>query len=308
MKTATAGSPVCSAASLPPRHETVDLSRRTSFGIGGEAAEFYAPGSVEELTALARTLRDETLRDEGRRPHVLGGGCNTLFPDGAFHRPVLSTERLTGLSIEGDQVWCGAGVRIEVLLRETTSAGLAGMEFFAGIPGSAGGAIAMNAGGSGHSFGDHVTRLEGVSLETGEYEELPADRVAWSYRSANLGAFLVTGVRFRLLREDARVVRERAVEFLRKKAQHQPLQHLSAGCIFKNSPDAPAARLIDRAGLKGTRVGGAVVSERHANFIVNETRTATARDVLELVALVRKRVLDLYSVDLQTEIVVPSNS
>ncbi len=278
----------------------VFLSSRTSFEIGGEAREFYAPGSVEELQNLC--LR---LRREGKRPHILGGGCNTLFPDEPFERPIISTERLREITVLGNRLLSGGGVRMDVLIRTAMKAGLAGLEFFAGIPGTTGGAVVMNAGSSGHCFGERVTRIEAIQLQNGALVGLKGSEVNWSYRSARLDGLVITSVEIVLQPEGSAAIRQRARDLLRRKAALQPLSIPSAGCIFKNAEQAPAGVLIDQAGLKGAREGGAIVSPRHANFIVNESRTASAKDVMVLLERVRTRVHNMFGVHLETEIMIP---
>jgi UDP-N-acetylmuramate dehydrogenase len=283
------------------RRAGVFLANRTSFEIGGEAREFYLPETREELREIC--LR---FAEEGKSPHLLGGGCNTLFPDEPFSRPVISTERLRRLVVLGNRLRAEAGVRMDVLIRAAIESGLEGLEYFVGIPGTAGGAAAMNAGGSGHSFGDRVALVEAVDLETGEIEEIPGSQVRWGYRTSHLEGRAITAVELELSPADVGLLRRHAREFLKRKAASQPLTSASAGCIFRN-PEAggAAASLIDRAGLKGCREGGAVVSERHANFILNEKGSATARDVLALLERVRRAVEGEFGVRLETEIVIP---
>jgi UDP-N-acetylmuramate dehydrogenase len=285
------------------RRSGVVLANRTSFEIGGAASEFYSPSSGEELQEVCRRLRAE-----GKRPHVLGGGCNTLFPDGPFEAAVISTERLRQVQISGNRVRAGAGVRMDVLIRSAIEAGLGGLEFLVGIPGTAGGAAFMNAGGSGHSFGDVVGKIEALRLASGELESIPGSRIRWGYRSSGLDGLVITAVELELVEAPVSLLRQRAREFLRRKAAQQPLQSASAGCIFRNPPEGAAAAFIDRAGLKGEREGGAVVSHRHANFIINECGRASARDVLVLLTRVRDRVRERFGVNLTTEIVIPGGS
>ncbi len=271
--------------------------------VGGRAREFFSPSSAEELGEICRRLFAE-----GKTPFFLGGGFNTLFPDGEFTRPVISTEKMAGLSLSGGRILrAEAGVRWNALIHKAVQAGLSGLEYFAGVPGTAGGLAAMNAGGGGCSFGDRVIRVEGFRLPEVEFVEIPGDQVPWGYRSSGLGRFAITAVALELTPSDPSTLRGEAMRFLRYKASVQPLTSASAGCIFRNPPGDSAGILIERAGLKGTRRGGAVVSEQHANFIVNETREATAGDVRALIGLVVRRVRERFGVDLQTEVIIPEN-
>ncbi len=285
------------------RRAGVILANRTSFEIGGEATEFYGPSTDEELREVCGRLIAE-----GKRPHVLGGGCNTLFPDGPFQTAVISTDRLRQINVSGNRIRAGAGVRMDVLIRSAIEAGLGGLEFLVGIPGTAGGAAFMNAGGSGHSFGDVVAKLDALCLASGELQSIPGSRIGWGYRTSGLHGLVITAVELELVEEPLALLRQRAREFLRRKAAQQPLQSASAGCIFRNPPEGAAAAFIDRAGLKGAREGGAVVSQRHGNFIINECGRASARDVLVLLTRVRERVRERFGVLLETEIVVPGGS
>jgi UDP-N-acetylmuramate dehydrogenase len=277
----------------------VPLARRTSFKIGGTAREYHAPDSIEALRGVLRELH-------ARRepPFILGGGANTLFPDGEYARPVVSTERLRLLEVEDTSVFAECGVPLNVLISRSVHDGLGGLEGFAGIPGTAGGAVAMNAGGAGWSFGDRVRELGLLPLDGGPPVRVRGSEVSWGYRTANLKGFVVAWVALDLEPADRAEIRARAREFLRKKAARQPLGIPSAGCIFKNPAGGAAGKWIEDLGLKGLRSGGAKVSEVHANFIVNDTGSARAEDVLKLVGEVRSRVERTYGVTLETEIVL----
>jgi UDP-N-acetylmuramate dehydrogenase len=277
----------------------VPLATRTSFRIGGTAKEFYAPASIEELRSLLGLLH---ARREA--PFILGGGANTLFPDGELTRPVVSTENLHGLEVDGSRIRAECGVRLNALIQTAIRRGLGGLEGFVGIPGTAGGAVAMNAGGGGWSFGERVRELALLPLDGGPLFRCKQSDVAWSYRSANLRDVVVAWVDLELEPDNPERMRLAAKGFMRRKAATQPLRLPSAGCIFRNPSGGSAGKWIDALGLKGLSCGGAKVSERHANFIVNPRGEARAEDVLHLVEEVRSRVERSYGVRLETEIVV----
>ncbi len=284
------------------------LASATSIGVGGSARELWTPADVDELCDVVGRLR-------GRDPFFLGGGCNTLFPDGAFERPVVTTDRLRQLDIHtsddstgGVRVRAEAGVRLDGMVRATLESGLEGFEHLVGIPGTVGGAIVMNAGGKGGSFGERVVEVGIVSLASGELERRLGSEIPWRYRSWGLEGYAVAWAEFELRRGDVAELRRRAKETFHAKNRVQPLAHASAGCIFKNPPGDSAGALIDRSGLKGLRRGGAMVSEQHANFIVNIDGTASAADVLELIAIVRDRVQEQSGVRLEPEIVIAEAS
>ena len=278
----------------------VSLARRTTFKIGGTARECYEPATLPELGGIL-----DRLGAEGRRPFMLGGGANTLFPDGEFLQPVVSTEKLRGIEVKGRSIVAECGVRLNFLIQTALRAGLAGLEGFVGIPGTAGGAVMMNAGGSGWSFGERVVELGLFPIAGGPLIRARASDVRWAYRRAHLDGFAVAWVRLELAPGDSDRLKSSARTFMLQKKRTQPLDEASAGCIFKNPEGSSAARLIDELGLKGLRRGGAAVSSLHANFIVNVEGSATASDVLGLIDEVRARVADARGIFLETEIVLP---
>jgi UDP-N-acetylmuramate dehydrogenase len=267
--------------------------------IGGPADCLQVPETAEEMRLILAHWRSQ-----GVEPFILGGGCNTLFPDNRFTRPVVLTEKLRGLAVRETRLIAEAGVRLDILIRCAIESGLSGLEMFIGIPGTVGGAVAMNAGGSGHEFGQLVRTASGVDPDSGELVEVPAARIEWNYRSAQLNGLVVTAVELDLVPGDTPALRQRARQLMQRKASAQPLSNASAGCIFKNPPGLSAGKLIEEAGLKGERSGGAVVSTKHGNFIVNESGKASARDILRLIERIRERVWNLFQVSLELEIVV----
>lgn len=280
----------------------VDLGQCTSMGVGGTGTA-YLPSSEEEFRDLLVGL--ETT---GLSPFILGGGYNTVFPDGEFHRPIVLTSKLNQYTFQGTTVRAKAGVRLDGLIRMSVAAGLGGLEMFLGVPGTVGGAVAMNAGGSGHEFGDLVRKLTVIDPATGEIFDLDHDEVRWSYRRASLEGLVVAAAELELEPGDPRELRKRSLDFLKRKAAEQPLNSRSSGCAFKNPPGRSAGYLIDTSGLKGARVGHAVVSQRHANFICNEGGAASTSDILGLVEHVRSTVRERCGVELELEIVMASDS
>ena len=283
--------------------EKISLARLTSFRIGGTAPEFYAPTDFESFRGLLAYLRSS-----GKTPFILGGGANTLFPDGEYARPVIFTGRLRGIGASGNIVRAECGTRLNTLLRRAMQRGLAGLEGLVGIPGTAGGATMMNAGGglgrSGFNFGDQVKELGLLPMDGGPLVRLRGSEVCWSYRSANLRGYVVAWLSLELASESPATLRSRVGELMRRKCVMQPLAFPSAGCIFRNPPGLSAGKLIDQLGLKGMQRGGAKVSERHANFIVNANGYARAEDVVSLLKEVRARVERSFGVRLETEIVL----
>ncbi|MFH1501921.1 MAG: UDP-N-acetylmuramate dehydrogenase [Candidatus Eisenbacteria bacterium] len=273
------------------------MSRHTSFGLGGPADVLIdAPDETAFKSCAA------FLADEGIPSRVLGRGTNVLVRRGGIDGAVLVAGRALGeLERDGNAVTAGSGVPLARLLSFCADEGLAGLEGLAGIPGSVGGAVVMNAGSHGVAIGERLTSV--VTFKPGGSSSvLPADALEFGYRSTSLPAgAIVERVSLELDEGAPEAIRTSQREMLDRKWREQPCGMRSAGCIFKNTAEASAGLLIDGSGLKGTRVGGAVVSDQHANFIVND-RGATADDVEKLIELVRGRVADDTGVELELEI------
>ena len=273
------------------------LAKHVSFRIGGPADILVLPPTLESLDAAAAWLYTEGLPFT-----VLGRGSNVLIADRGIRGVVVKTGRgQEGVIYDGPHVHAECGVSLPHLSRRTAERGLAGLEFAAGIPGSVGGAVVMNAGAHASAVADvlvsaRVRTPRGVATWTG------AD-LALRYRHSLLqeqpGVVLDCELMLRPASAEETVARLEA--WLRTRAESQPLGPPSSGCIFRNPDGDYAGRLIDAAGTKGLRVGGAVVSDRHANYILN-AGNATARDVLALIRQVQARVRDHAGTDLATEI------
>lgn len=241
-------------------------------------------------------------RAEGIPLKVLGDGANVLVSDDGFDGVVVRLDQPAFRTVRraGTQIHVGAGVELMPFSRQCSEQGLSGLEGMAGIPASVGGAVRMNAGGRFGDFGDVVDQVEVVRTD-GVTEYWDRDRIDFGYRSSAIRDEIITAARLRLREDDPEQARARFHEYWRVKRESQPMSENSAGCIFKNPPGHSAGALIDRAGLKGTRLGGAHVSERHANFIVADRGSKTA-DVLRLIDLIRARVAAEFSTELQTEV------
>jgi UDP-N-acetylmuramate dehydrogenase len=200
----------------------------------------------------------------------------------------------------GHEVVVGAGVELMSFSKSCSSMGWSGLEGMAGIPATIGGAVRMNAGGRWGDFGDVVKEVA-VLNEDGIEETWNRDRIGFAYRKTNLGRAVVLSARLSLNKDDPERTLERYKDYFLRKRETQPLVERSAGCIFKNPSGQAAGALIDQAGLKGTRVGGAAVSKRHANFIVADS-AARSSDVVRLIDLIRDRIRNLFGLTLETEI------
>ena len=287
------------AAHGVPLERDVPLSRYTFFGVGGPMRVLLRPTRVAALPGL---LRD--LATEGRSPRLLGCGTNLVAGDEPFLDPILYLGDLEGEpEFASDRVTVQAGYRLPALVRKALRHGLGGIEFAEGIPGTVGAALAINAGSYGGSIGDHVEsfRLVGLDGSVREVHPRPAD---FAYRgSVFVEKGLILDAVIRLRPEDPAAIRSRLDEIRTRRRASQPLKERSAGCIFKNPPGESAGRLIDQLGFKGRRRGGAVVSEVHANFVVNRGG-ATAADILALTSDIKEAVARAHVIVLEEEVAI----
>jgi UDP-N-acetylenolpyruvoylglucosamine reductase len=280
-----------------PHREREPLSRHTTMGVGGEAAVMALPRTSEELQT---TLR---IRADLDAPHrVLGGGSNLVVADEGLDELVVNTEALSAVTVEEDgTATAEAGANLIRTVLKCTRAGWRGIESAVGIPGSVGGAAVMNAGAYGFSISDAMHEIV-VFDEDGERTE-PPEGWRFHYRGSSIpeGA-AVASVTLGLERDDPAALEEETRAIAEKRRTSQPGGR-NAGCVFKNPAEGHAGRMIDALGLKGLRRGKAVVSPRHANFVVNEGG-ASAADVLGLIDELRERVRAANGVDLELEVKV----
>lgn len=277
-----------------------DLAPLTTFRIGGPAWRLAEVSTLRGLVTLLREL------DRAELPWwLLGLGSNVLVPDAGLEGVVL---RLAGqfsrFRVHGERVSAGGALAMAQLARRTAQRGLVGLEALSGFPSTVGGAVFMNAGCYGTEIKDVLLRATVVDRR-GRLRRLGVDELGAGYRSTVLAETgeIVTRASFQLQRGDARRALERIRELNRKRWQSLPSGLPNAGSIFKNPPGDHAGRLIEAVGLKGERRGGAEISDRHANVIVNRG-AASANDVLELMAEAHRRVADAFGVRLEPEIVL----
>ena len=273
------------------------LAKHTHFGIGGEASAYIEVSTVNELAALARFHRKWKIPVA-----VIGRGSNLLVSDKGFKGiGVRLIGELAKLEVDENVVTVGAGLSLPRLSKVMSKSGLSGVEFALGIPGAVGGALIMNAGAWGSSFGDVVTDVT-VMRDTGELVTLTHDEANFEYRHSGLDAyFCVVGATLKLQPGNVDTITAQMNALFKQKTDTQPFAEENAGCMFKNPPGDSAGRLIDISGLKGYRIGGAEVSTVHGNFILN-INNATAEDVLNLVAHIQKQVREKTGISLQTEV------
>jgi UDP-N-acetylmuramate dehydrogenase len=273
------------------------LSRHTTIGIGGPAQIFVRPRSADEMVVALGLARSNGLPIK-----VLGAGSNLLVSDEGVHGMVIQTTALNRVSFPGDGiVEAEAGAHFPTLVRQTAAQGLRGLEAGVGIPGSLGGVLTMNAGAYQFAIGPMVVLARAVSPELGKVE-LQGDQIDFRYRSSSFGPnLIVVWARLSLATDAPEAIKRDMDQHMRFRKQTQPVGVKSAGCIFKNPEGDSAGRLIDSLGLKGFGVGGARVSEVHANFIVHDG-DASARDVSALIEAIRERARREASVELEPEV------
>ncbi len=284
-----------SQATVVRGHEP--LAKHTTLRVGGPADFYVEPASEQDLAAVLACCHE---RDWPF--FVLGRGSNVLVRDRGIRGVVVSLAHacFSRIEVTGARLNCGAGARLKAVAIEAKRHALTGLEFLEGIPGSLGGALRMNAGAMGSAVFDVVESVRFMSFD-GRVQERATRDMTVAYRGCpTLKEHIALSAVLRGKPGSREEIEQRMNDYGRKRWQSQPAAP-SAGCIFKNPPSIPAGKLIDELGLKGTRVGGAVVSLEHGNFIVNDG-TATARDVLELVEIIRQRVRLERGIELETEV------
>jgi len=277
--------------------EHVALARYTTIGTGGPARWFARPDSTTELQAHLRWARDREARVE-----VVGLGSNLLVHDDGVDALVLKLSgELAAAHVEGDLLVMGGGAPNAVGLHRARAAGLGGFEFASAIPGTAGGGVRMNAGAYGRDWRDVL--VDAVVVDADGARTLGPEELDLSYRHSGLApGEVVAGVRFGLEPSTPDAVKAIAAELLAQRKSTQPTNKRTFGSVFKNPKEGPGAgRMIEECGLKGHRIGGAVVSPRHANFIEN-AGGATSADCIALMAEARRRVHERFGVELEHEV------
>jgi UDP-N-acetylmuramate dehydrogenase len=273
------------------------IGHLTTFRIGGPAAVYVEPESLDDLRAVSAAAA------VGVEVTVLGKGSNVLVSDAGVDGIVLRLGRGFRWSArDGNVLGCGAAMPLPALSGIAASHSLTGLEFGIAIPGSVGGAVRMNAGAHGSSISEVLDHVEVWSLPESRVIALRADDIGFSYRRSQLPArSFVVNARFALSPAEREDIRQRMSEAREWRRATQPLGEPNCGSVFKNPPNDHAARLVEECGLKGLSVGGAMVSPKHANFIVTSPG-ATAADVLGVIGVVVTRVREMTGVTLEREV------
>lgn len=273
------------------------LSEYTWYGLGGNAEFLITPTSIEQLKTIVQRCNENDIP-----MRVLGFGSNLLVDDAGVRGAVIKLEgdRFTSPRFDGEYLTVGAAAGLNELVLDCVRKGLSGLEALTGIPGSVGGAIRMNAGGR---FGDIGTSVEKVTLmdSDGTIFEKTKPELVFDYRWANITAKVILGAKIKLIESDKEQMLRTLKEVWIYKKNSQPLNTKNAGCVFKNPRGLSAGALVDRAALKGLQIGGAQVSEKHANFIIAHKGCKSA-DVKRLIEAVCQRVKENFDIDLELEI------
>jgi UDP-N-acetylmuramate dehydrogenase len=279
------------------------LSRHTTFKIGGPADIWVEPADTRELKGIYLFAKENNIP-----LFVIGGGSNLLVNDTGVQGIVmhLGSPAFKKTAVKGSTVTVGAGYTIAALVRLCCQEGLAGMESLVGIPGTVGGALYMNAGGSTNpiykNIGEFVKSVK-VMDHDGNIRTLKKEQIEFGYRRSSLSPYIILEVVFDLTSGDRSILSSSCSKFLAMKRQKQTLDVPSAGCVFKN-PEGfqfTCGQMIDMLGLKGKKMGGAEISVKHGNFIIN-SNGASAEDVKKLIEFVKAKVKENYNIDLELEI------
>ena len=274
------------------------MCRHTTFRVGGPADYFVTPQSVEEIRGILAVCRKENVPY-----YIVGNGSNLLVGDGGFRGVVLQIfKKMNDVRVEGERVTAQAGVLLSKVASAAYNASLTGLEFAAGIPGTLGGAVRMNAGAYGGEMKDVLKEVT-VMSDAGEILTLPAEKLEMGYRTSvvKTKGYLVLGAVIVLEHGNQESIKARMKELTEQRVSKQPLEFPSAGSTFKRPKGYFAGKLIMDAGLRGYQTGGAQVSEKHCGFVINKDN-ATAADVCRLIRDVQDRVKEQFGVTLEPEV------
>ena len=278
--------------------ENVDLKKYNTYGIGGKAKYLVMPDSLKDLQDLLAFLQQE------KRPwYILGGGSNVILPDTDFNGVIIKLDHLNNYSVHKDIITVGAGITLGEMVNKMLADGYTNYANLLGIPGLLGGAIIGNAGANGTNIFDNL--LSVTILRDGNIVELKKDDINYDYRYTEFKntQAIILNAKFQGIKGNVAMAKEMVKENLERRKNTQPLGTKNAGSVFKNPSNFAAGYLIERAGLKGFKHGGAKVSDKHANFIIN-FNNATSRDIIELITIIKTEVKKRFQVDLELEQII----
>lgn len=276
------------------------MKKHTSFKVGGNAKYFITATQVEDIKSVLKIAKEEKIK-----LFILGNGSNVLFKEEEYNGIVLQI-KLDDMQIENDRLIIEAGVKNAIIARKLLEKELSGFEFAAGIPGTIGGAIRMNAGAYGGEMKDIVISVTYLDYETLQIKEITNEECNFSYRHSAFceNKNVIISTTLKLQKSNKEEIETKMDEYMQSRKEKQPLEYPSAGSTFKRGKDFITAKLIDECGLKGYQIGGAQVSEKHAGFIINKNN-ATATDIIRLIEYVKKTVYEKTGnmIELEIEII-----
>lgn len=275
-----------------------NLTNYNTYGINTSAKYLIKPKKVDDLKKLINYLNKENIKY-----YVLGGGSNIILPDNKFDGVVISLENLNNISFNGETVEAEAGINLNKFIMECINNSLGGLEYLALIPGTLGGALYGNAGVKDHIIYDYLESI--TILRNNEIITLQKEEIKYRYRYTMFkeNNDIILGAIFNLYKEDAEKMKEIVKENRIKRVNSQPLEYKNAGSVFKNPEGDYAGRMIESIGLKGYTIGGAQVSKKHANFIIN-IGNATSDDIKKLIKYIQEAVYEEYKVNLELEQII----
>ena len=279
--------------------EFVDLKKYNTYGIGGISKYLVMPEDIDDLSSLIKYLNKENIPW-----YVLGGGSNVILPDEDFDGAIIKLDKLNRVVIDNDIITAEAGISLGMFVNTLLDHGFVNYAHLMGIPGTLGGAIVGNAGAYNVSIFDYLISVSIIDAD-GNKKILNKEDIEYDYRYTEFKGknSIVVAASFKGIYGDVVLVREQIQLNLEKRRNTQPLEYKNAGSVFKNPPEYSAGYLIEHAGLKGLTVGGAKVSEKHANFIINYDN-ATSRDIIKLIGIIKNTVEDKFNIELNLEQVI----
>ena len=281
-------------------YENISLKKYNNYRLDTKAKYIFFPKNIEELIKLLKLIKDNKLKYV-----VLGNGSNVIFKDEYYDGIVIKLDKFNNLKIDKNKIIVGAGYPLIGLVQETVNNNLSGLEFAAGIPGYIGASVAMNAGAYKHSISEVVESVKVINSNL-EVIDIPNNKLEFSYRNSIFKSkkdYIIIECTLKLIVGSKEEMLEKIVKRKQKRIKTQPLELPSAGSVFRNPDNLFAGKLIEDSNLKGYRVGGAMISEKHANFIVNIDK-AKGIDIIKIIDKVKKEVKNNYDVDLILEQII----
>lgn len=273
------------------------MSKHTTFRVGGNAKVLICPSTINELISIIKILKRNLIKYM-----VIGNGSNLIVSDKGYDGVVIKTSNLNFVKVDNNIIEAGCGAFLSSVSKIALENNLSGIEFLSGVPGTIGGAVAMNAGAYGFEMKD-IIYYATVLKESGEITKMYKDDFEFSYRKSIIqdSNNTVLSAAIVLKKDSHEMIYSKIREMQSKRVLSQPLNYPNAGSIFRRINGQPVGAIIENAGLKNTAIGGAKVSEKHANFIIN-TGNATAEDIINLIQLIKKTVKLKANIDLETEV------